>query len=108
MSLRVLRNNARVAIFVILVASLAAQQRTVVPSSSTATGRRVALVVGNRAYPRQLLVNSVNDANDIGTVWRSQLGFLVTVVTDVGRQAFERAVNVFADSLAAGDVSLFY
>ena len=85
-----------------------AQERRVAPSAADATGKRVALVIGNGGYARRPLVNPVNDAADMGALLREQLGFNTTVVTNADLQAMDRAIETYIGRLGAGDVALFY
>ncbi len=68
---------------------------------------RVALVIGNAAYPTAALRNPVNDAKAIGEKLRA-LGFDVQVRTNVTQREFTRAVSQFGQSLKPGAVALFY
>ncbi|MBD3307848.1 SUMF1/EgtB/PvdO family nonheme iron enzyme [candidate division KSB3 bacterium] len=80
--------------------------------------RRVALVIGNAAYPekedpnRDLfgpLVNPVNDAEDMGHMLAAH-GFAVQVVTDADLREMDDAVSRFIDALyeKETEVGLFY
>src|SRR5579863_4337380 len=88
--------------------ALAQDVRGAAPSPTANTGRRVALVIGNRAYPRKPLVNSVNDARDLGALLQDQLGFRTTVKTDLNQEGMVRAVEDFLSQVQAGDIALFY
>jgi len=68
---------------------------------------RVALVIGNAAYPAAPLRNPVNDANAIAARLRA-MGFEVTLRTDVTQREFTRAVSQFGQALKPGSVGLFY
>jgi uncharacterized caspase-like protein len=68
---------------------------------------RVALVIGNAAYPTAALRNPVNDAKAIAERLR-KLGFDVTLKTDVKQREMTRAVSQFGQSLKPGAVALFY
>jgi mannose-6-phosphate isomerase-like protein (cupin superfamily) len=70
-------------------------------------GRRLALVIGNDAYPRASLVNSVNDARAMARVLHD-VGFIVTEAVNVGGEAMERAVDDFIGRVDSGDIALFY
>jgi len=70
-------------------------------------GPRKALVVGNVAYPRQPLRNSVNDAVDLSAALRG-VGFTVETVLDADHDRLASAVDAFVNSLQQGDVALFY
>ena len=90
-----------------LWASQATQDRGAVRASSTPSGRRVALVIGNRDYAKQPLANPVNDANDLSESLRG-LGFQTTLATNLTKIAFERVVREFAASVQPGDAALFF
>ena len=66
-----------------------------------------ALVIGNAAYPRGPLHNTVNDATDMAATLR-RLGFDVTFVQDVPLQTMEEAVQAFHLRLRQGGIGLFY
>ena len=69
---------------------------------------RFALVIGNGAYRNvPALGNPPNDARDVAAALKS-LGFTVTLKTDLGLVAMQRAINEFALESANADVSLFY
>jgi sulfatase modifying factor 1 len=83
-------------------------------TSAYASTARIALVIGNGAYPGvsrdnlfDPLANSRNDADDMATALRAY-GFQVDVVKDADQQQMERVVNAFIQRLQAGDVGLFY
>ena len=77
-------------------------------SGQGASGRRLALVVGNDAY-RNLsdLENAVNDARAVALALR-ELGFTVTTDEDVPRSRLAELLGNFAGSLREDDVALFY
>lgn len=67
----------------------AQNHRRVVPTSApTIQGHRLALVIGNAAYPSRPLANSVNDANDLGRALHS-LNFETEILTDVNLRSFD-------------------
>jgi uncharacterized caspase-like protein len=68
---------------------------------------KVALVIGNAAYPGAPLRNPVNDANAIAARLRA-VGFDVTLRTNVTQREFTRAVSQFGQALKPGSVGLFY
>lgn len=75
---------------------------------STAGGsRRLALVIGNNAYPAAPLKNAVNDAVAIAAALNKH-GFVVQRHTDVTLEALERSIDQFLISIKAGDVALVY
>ena len=68
---------------------------------------RVALVIGNAAYPAAPLRNPANDANAIAARLRA-MGFEVTLRTNVTQREFTRAASQFGQALKPGSVALFY
>jgi hypothetical protein len=69
--------------------------------------RRVALVIGNGAYPTAALKNPVNDARDMAAALRS-LGFEVILRENASLAQMERAVDEFWGQLKRGGAGLFY
>ena len=69
--------------------------------------RRVALVIGNAAYPTSSLKNPVNDARAMAQALR-ELGFEVLARENVSQKDLRRAVIEFGDRLRNGGVGLFY
>jgi len=69
--------------------------------------RRVALVIGNNAYPRAPLNNPVNDANDISAKLRL-LGFEVIERTNLKTSQIGRTLREFRTRLAPGSVALIF
>ncbi len=77
------------------------------PPVSAQTERRVALVIGNAAYPENPLKNPINDARAMASVLK-QSGFHVIVRENATKQDMERAVGEFGRALQPGAVALFY
>jgi len=70
-------------------------------------GRRIALVIGNGAYPTSPLKNPPNDARAVsGTLLGC--GFQVQTLVDATLSRMESALRTFGQSLKAGGVGLFY
>jgi uncharacterized caspase-like protein len=69
--------------------------------------RRVALVVGNNAYPQTRLENAVNDARAMDQTL-GRLGFEVQKVEDTTLVDLAKAVDAFIGRLGAGDVGVFF
>ena len=70
--------------------------------------RRVALVIGNANYVHTpALRNSVKDAEDMAAELK-QLGFEVTLATDLDESAFAQQIDNFGRRLEGADVGLFY
>jgi hypothetical protein len=70
-------------------------------------GRRVALVIGNSAYPAARLKNPVNDARDMAAALKS-LGFEVILRENASLAQMEGAVDEFWGKLKKGGAGLFY
>ena len=84
-----------------------AQDRRVTP---TGPSRRLALVIGNDAYPWKRLVNSVNDAQALARLL-PQLGFAaadVTLATNTTLRQLQRAAREFVEKLRPDDLALVY
>jgi formylglycine-generating enzyme required for sulfatase activity len=77
------------------------------PISAGSNQRRVALVIGNRDYAQQRLVNPVNDATDLDRTLRG-LGFESKLALNLDRRALDNALNTFAATVKPGDTALFY
>jgi hypothetical protein len=66
---------------------------------------RVALVVGNDAYPQSPLANAVNDARALAELL-AQAGFGVELKTDATRAVFTQAVEAFGQAIGRAEVKL--
>jgi uncharacterized caspase-like protein len=71
------------------------------------TGRKIALVIGNDAYPQVPLMNAVNDAMTIQKVMEAR-GFSVRTLTNAPLQNLDSEVSAFVKSLAVGDIVLLF
>jgi len=73
-----------------------------------AEAARVALLIGNGAYDAQDPLPGV--AEDVAAVGRGleQLGFSITVATDLNNGGFRAALNTFSERIARGDLAVFY
>jgi uncharacterized caspase-like protein len=69
--------------------------------------RRLALVVGNGAYPTAPLKNPSNDARGVADALRGAQ-FEVTLIIDADLKTLTKAVQRFTESIDPGDVALFY
>ncbi len=89
----------------VLFAQQQQQQRDlrIVPTNA----RKMALVVGNSAYPKSPLRNPANDARAIAGML-TELGFQTQSVLDVNLRNLERSVNEFVSRVGPGDVAMFY
>jgi uncharacterized caspase-like protein len=74
---------------------------------ATAAEQKVALVIGNSAYPSSRLRNPVNDARAMADKLRA-LGFEVILRTDSNLREMTRSFSQFGQKLTPGSVSLFY
>lgn len=74
---------------------------------ATPLEKRVALVIGNGAYPSAPLLNPVNDAKDMATSLRA-LGFNVIERINANQKEMNRAITTFGESLSKDTVALFY
>src|SRR5262249_33428927 len=69
---------------------LAPSPPPVMAAAPTATPHRRALVIGNAAYPNNLLRNPINDATDMADILR-RFGFEVALLRDADKPTMERA-----------------
>lgn len=72
-----------------------------------AAEQRVALVIGNDAYPSAPLRNPVNDARAVAKTL-NQLGFNVLLKTNLSQKSMIEALREYSARLKEGDVALFY
>jgi hypothetical protein len=88
---------------------MAAQQRDVKPPPAPQPAeKRLALVIGNSAYPVGPLKNPVNDARAMAKVLRD-VGFEVLVHENLDQKGMRRAIIDFGAKLGeGGGVGLFY
>lgn len=81
----------------------------VLPVASPCTvGRRIALVVGNSAYPKAYLGNPINDADDVTALLRDKLCFKVIEAKDANFATFSQRISEFVEASEGVDVALFY
>jgi formylglycine-generating enzyme required for sulfatase activity len=98
---------AAVVLLALGVAGAQAQSRPIVVEP-TASEKRVALVIGNAAYPSPAdLKNPVNDAQDMAEALRGA-GFDVISRTNATQKQMQQALREFGGRLTAGGVGLFY
>lgn len=74
---------------------------------AAASDKRVALLVGNNAYPQAPLRNAVNDSRDLGAALRT-LGFEVTVRENLSRRELIETLRAFGDSIQGAEAALFF
>ena len=78
------------------------------PAADHPEEHRVALVIGNSAYPSAALKNPVNDARAISAKFRA-LGFDVITRENVKQKDMTRAITQFGEKLSrSGTVGIFY
>jgi TonB family protein len=71
------------------------------------SGRRLALVIGNEAYPNQGLKNPGNDARAMLAALQ-EAGFQVDIATDTSFRDMNAAIDRFVAKIQPSDVALFY
>jgi len=69
--------------------------------------KRVALVIGNGAYPEDPLTNPVNDATDVA-IALTEIGFEVTLLNNADKRKIDEAVETFNRQLRQGEIGIFY
>src|ERR1700682_2061480 len=90
---------------VIALCATAQQGRQLVHSEGRA--RRIALVIGNDAYPEKRLHNAVNDARSMKSALEDA-GFTVQMRVDATQQQMEAAIDDFTSGANPGDIALFF
>lgn len=70
-------------------------------------GKRLALVIGNAAYPSAPLKNPVNDARAMARTLK-ELGFEVVLRENIGQRDMAAVVRQFGASISPGSTTLFY
>src|SRR5271170_739871 len=101
-----MRLAVRSILLAVALLALAAPDRS--GAAAIAGEQRVALVMGNSAYPgAAALRNPVNDARAIEAKLR-KLGFDVTTVENGTKQQMEHAIGLFSHKLNQNTVSLFF
>ena len=89
-----------------LAATLAIALLASSPAAALARGR-VALLIGNNAYPTSPLRNAVNDSRDLGATLR-ELGFTTIVKENTTRSEMIAALQEFGKALEDADAALFF
>jgi hypothetical protein len=90
-----------------LAAFLAALATVLLLAPSAAAEGRVALLIGNNAYPSSPLRNAVNDSRDLGAALR-ELGFKTIVKENTSRAEMIGALQEFGKALDGADAALFF
>jgi hypothetical protein len=98
-------NNAmRLTLCLLLLAiTLPAQRRDLTVESS----QKLALVIGNAAYPKFPLRNPLNDARAVASSF-TDLGFEATTAFDLPLRTLDATVNRFIGRVRSGDTVVFY
>ncbi len=94
-------------LLVLLVCGMSIQAQTSASPAQPASGRRVALVIGNNIYPGQELKNAVNDATSMANALRSE-GYSTTLLTNTTLAQLEGGISTFTNGVQTGDVALMY
>ena len=77
------------------------------PDTPSSHGRRLALVIGNDAYPENRLHNAVNDARSMKSALEDT-GFTVRISLNATQQQMETVVDEFVGEVNPGDIALFF
>ena len=96
----------RAAAFAAVIAFLVSLLLSLVPSTAWA-GKRVALVIGNSAYPMAPLRNPINDARAMAKTL-NQLGFEVILRTNMTQRGMVEALRDFGGRLGRDGEAVFY
>ena len=96
---------AIMAMYALLASALTGQDRSLVPIGGSA--RRLALVIGNDAYPDKRLQNAANDARAMQSALEAA-GFSAKLVLNATLQQMEEALDEFTARIRAGDAAAFY
>jgi hypothetical protein len=90
-------------LFLLFALTVCAQQRDLAFEKS----QKVALVVGNSAYPKSPLRNPANDARAVAQSL-TEIGFRTEMAIDLTLPNLDRAISKFVAQVKAGDTALFY
>lgn len=102
-----MRRALMVAVAGLCLTTAAAAQDRRLARPDGAPDRRLALVIGNQAYPTMALKNAAQDARDVQAALRD-VGFDATLLLDATKRQMDAAVGRFVDALQPGDVALVY
>ncbi len=94
-------------VLIALLGGAAVGQQPARDLSLEVSAKRLALVIGNEAYPKWPLKNPVNDAKAINQVL-GDTGFQTSLILNGGLREIERAVDKFIGGLRPGDVAVVY
>ncbi len=90
-----------------LAAFLAALAACLLLAPPAAANGRVALLIGNNAYPTSPLRNAVNDSRDLGAALRD-LGFKTIVKENTSRAEMIGALQEFGKALDGAEAAVFF
>src|SRR5262249_15964920 len=97
---------------VAVAAAIALSLATLTSVRQAAAEKRLALVVGNNAYPNlsadQQLANALNDAGAVKKALEQDLGFQVIYGENLDRRAFVDKLFELTARLSADDIALFF
>ena len=95
-------------VFLGFLAVHAGLSATIVPAAMAASGKRVALIIGNSTYAHGGdLANPKNDADDLAKAFR-RVGFKVIKGLDLDKQGMDRLIRRFARSLRGAQIGAFF
>lgn len=94
------------ALWIMLVAILAMAGLDGGPAG--AAGKRVALVIGNAAYPNAPLVNAVNDADAMEALFKKAGFDAVIAGKDLDRASMSRILDAFQDEARGADIAVVF
>jgi Caspase domain len=96
------------ALFVFLLLAFSASAQNGQPDRDLARRiRRLALVIGNDAYPGNPLHNAVNDARSMRSALEDA-GFTVQLSLNATQQQMETVIDEFTGGVHPGDIALFF
>ena len=93
--------------FLRTLAALAAVAVALAFAPAAAANGRVALLIGNNAYPSSPLRNAVNDSRDLGAALR-ELGFRTIVKENTSRADMIAALQEFGRALEGAEAAVFF
>lgn len=93
-------------LFLLLLTLVFLQSTPANAAVATVPGKRIALVIGNAAYPQPLL-NPVNDARAMAERLR-RLGFEVLLRTDINSTQLQKASAEFSTQARGADIALVF
>lgn len=102
------KNLVLAGLLLLCAVAVAAEKDRNLSVARTEGAQRIALVIGNGAYPGvAALKNPVNDALDVAGKLKT-FGFKVTVKTNVSLREMLRTLTTFGDSIHPGGEVVFY